>query len=105
MNKGVRQRCAVSTLLFILAAELLATEIKREKTINGITLFHKSSHVIQYADDTTLTLGDKQSLKSSIKMVKNFETVSGLELNIDKCEGMWLGQLKNNSDTFEGVLF
>ena len=105
MNRGVRQGCAVSALLFILAVEFLATEIKREKNINGITLFHKSSHVIQYADDTTLTLSDKQSVKNSIKMVKNFETVSGLELNIDKCEGMWLGQLKNNSDTFEGILF
>ena len=76
MDRGVRQGCAVSALLFIVAVEFLATEIRREKTISGITLFHKSSHVIQYADDTTLTLGDKQSVKNSIKMVKNFETVS-----------------------------
>ena len=55
MDRGVRQGCAVSALLFILAVEFLATEIRREKTISGITLFHKSSHVIQYADDTTLT--------------------------------------------------
>ena len=45
--------------------------------------------------------------KSSDHFVKfhaeYFENVSGLELNIDKCEGMWLGQLKDNSDTFEGI--
>ena len=23
----------------------------------------------------------------------------------DKCEGMWLGQLKDNSDTYEGISF
>ena len=80
MDNGVRQGFAVSAL----AVEFLATEVKREKTIN--TLFHKSSHIIQYADDTTLTLGDKQS--NSIKIIKNFETVSCLKLNIDKCEGM-----------------
>ena len=78
IGRGVRQGCAVSALLFILGVEYLATEIKREKTINGIKLFQKSSHVIQYADDTTLTLGDKQSVKKSVKILKNFETVSEL---------------------------
>ena len=99
MGRGVRQGCVVSALLFILAVKFLATEIKWNK------LVHKSSHVIQYADDTALTLGDKQSVKKSIKIIKNFENVSGLEVNIDKCEGIWLGQLKDNSDTFEGISF
>ena len=42
------------------AVKFLATEIKREKTINGKIIINKISHVIQYVDDTTLILGDKQ---------------------------------------------
>ena len=39
MDRGVRQGCAVSALLFILAVEFLATEIKREKTIKWNNTF------------------------------------------------------------------
>ena len=54
---------------------------------------------------TSLTLCDKQSVKKSIKIVKKIEIVSDLEINIDKCECMWVGELKDNSDISERISF
>ena len=106
MNSGIRQGCAVSTLLFILAVEFMALEIKNKDTIKGIQLFTKSTCIVQYADDTTLTLLDHQSITEALKIVKTFSGVSGLELNMVKCEGIWLGPLKgNNHILFEGIKF
>ena len=56
MARGIRQGCAVSALLFILAVEFLAIEIREANDINGIKLFKKTTKLTQYADDTTLTL-------------------------------------------------
>ena len=105
MARGIRQCCAVSALLFILAVEFLAIEIREANDINGIKLFKKTTKLTQYADDTTLTLEKEQSVISALERVKTFGTISGLELNVDKCEGIWLGALKHNPNICEGVKF
>ena len=61
MGRGIRQGCAVSALLFILAWEFLAIEIRDAEDIKAIKLFEKRSTLTQYADDTTLTLENNQS--------------------------------------------
>ena len=70
MNSGIKQGCAVSALLFILAVEFMALEIKNKDTIKGKQLFTKSTCIVQYADDTTLTLLDHQSITEALKIVK-----------------------------------
>ena len=105
MYSGIRQGCAVSALLFILAVEFLAVDIKNKDTINGIKLFQKTSTIIQYADDTTLTLKDRWSITEALKIINQFSAVSGLELNMDKCQGIWLGSLKDRIKIFEGIKF
>ena len=105
MARGIRQGCAVSALLFILAVEFLAIEIREANDINGIKFIKNSTKLAQYADDTTLTLENEQSVIHALERVKKFGTNSGLELNVDKCEGIWLGALKHNPNIFEGVKF
>ena len=105
MDRGIRQGCAVSSLLFILVVEFLAIKIRDAEEIKGIKLFKKRSKLTQYADDTTLTLENNQSITHALRIVKHFGKVSELELNVEKCEGIWLGTLKHNSDIYERIRF
>ena len=105
MERGIRQGCPISALLFILAVEILSIKVKGNSNIQGIQLFQNTPHIIQYADDTTLTLRDENSLTNTLEVLREFSHMSGLKLNLSKCAGLWLGNLKNNPDVFEGISF
>ena len=59
----------------------------------------------QYADDTTLVLGNAQSIKESLKIIKDFSIVSGLKLNIEKSTGLWVRSLKGSPEMYEKINF
>ena len=48
-------------------------------------------------------MSDKKSAKIVLKIIDNFKTLSGLELNIDKTHGMWLGSCKNSQKQPFGI--
>lgn len=65
LERGVRQGCPLSPLLYCLVAETLGQAIRRDDSIQGITIpgaHNKQSKVSQYADDTTLILADDYSI-------------------------------------------
>lgn len=59
IKKGIRQGCPLSALLFLLVAEVLATNIRKDNT-DALQINFKNKneyiHVSQLADDTTLFL-------------------------------------------------
>lgn len=63
----------------------------------------KEIKLIQHADDATLPLRDKQSLKAALKCINSFGSISGMSLNIDKTECMLLGDLKGTENTIHGI--
>ena len=66
LGRGVRQGCPLSPYLFILAVEVLATAIRKNKKITGITINKNEFKISQYADDTILILdGSETSLSPS----------------------------------------
>jgi len=73
--------------LFILSAEMLATAIRNNTNVNGLSVNNEEIKISQYADDTTLILdGSRESLLASLKMLDDFSKVSGLRLNEKKTE-------------------
>jgi len=59
VSRGVRQRCPLSPLLFILSVELLASKIRREPNCRGVSLPNQQeAKISQFADDTTLISSD-----------------------------------------------
>ena len=98
MYRGIRQGCPVSALLFILCVEILSIQIRNSKSLKG---FHfgfpeKPIKVSQYADDAILCINNKDELCSAINILNNFGDISGLKLNLHKCEAFQLG-VKDNS--------
>ena len=65
IQRGVRQGCPLSPYLFILSAEVLATAIRKNTNIKGISINDVEIKLSQYADDTTLILdGSDESLRN-----------------------------------------
>ena len=91
-TRGLQQGCPASALLFALVVESLATKLRDTTDVSGIEISDEVFKVLQYCDDTTLFVADARSANSAIKIVREFGSVSGLELNIDKCSFMWLGK-------------
>ena len=83
--------------LFLLVVEILANKIRKSKNdgleikINGTNQYIQ---LTQLADDTTLFLKNEQAVKNCLKTVLTFGKYSGLRLNLDKTEGLWLGNGK-----------
>ena len=102
-ERGVRQGCPLSGILFVLCAEILANAIRTDKTIQGINIHNKEFKLSQYADDTTAFVSDLKSANNLFQLLSNFQECSGLEINKSKTEGMWLGANRNNTTEPLGI--
>ena len=96
INRGIRQGCPISALLFILVVEVLSINIKNDKRIKGISVGSKELHISQLADDTTLFVKNTQSLDRVFLLLNHFYQCAGLKLNKDKTEAMVLGNSNLN---------
>ena len=99
LQRGVRQGCPLSGILFVLGIELFARALKNKASIKGIRVDDHEIKVAQYADDTTVFVRDRESVLELLDFLREFSCQSGLEINTSKTEAMWLGQWKNNQDT------
>ena len=70
LSRGVRQGCPLSPYHFILAIEILADKVKQGCIIQAIKIFETEHKISQFADDTTLFLGNLTAVENSIKLVE-----------------------------------
>ncbi len=89
INRGIKQGCPISPLLFILAAEMLALAIKNSD-IEQLKIFDDSIVISQLADDTVLFLKNIDQVPKTLQIINNFSNALGLCLNLSKCEIMTL---------------
>ena len=103
VTNGVRQGDPLSPYLFILALETLATTIRSEANVEGIRAYGKKQKIILYADDITAMLPNIKSAKALFTLLKKFENSSGLKVNSEKTEAMWLGSSRLSNKKSLGI--
>jgi hypothetical protein len=96
-SRGIRQGCPLSALLFVLSVEIMALNLRSCKDIKRITVkLDEKNHSIkisQLADDTTLFCNSKEDVLKEMNEIEIFGSFSGLLLNRNKAEGVWIGKL------------
>ena len=98
LSRGVRQGCPLSPYLFILCAEILGAAVRRDTLIRGIKISDNECKISQYADDTTFILdGTRSSIERSFVLLNMFAKLSGLKVNYEKTEALWIGSFKNRT--------
>ena len=78
--------------------EILGGLIRNNKKIKGISINNKEYRISQYADDTDFILdGSSISFEETIDTLNIFAELSGLNINYDKSEVIWIGSCRNSS--------
>ena len=92
LQRGCRQGDPWSPYLFILSIEPLAQYIKNAPNIGGLKIGSWEIKLGQYADDTFLILDDNEnSITNALNILKKFEKISGLAVNVEKTQVIKLG--------------
>ena len=91
LQRGIRQGCPISPLLFVVAVELLAIKTRQESSVKGIKIYENFTKIRQYADDTTFLLGGVEDLSKIMSILELFSKCSGLLINKSKSKIMIMG--------------
>ena len=90
----VRQGDPLSPLLFILAIEILATQIRQDDNIHGVMVKNEEIKLTLFADDMTCFLNDINSYLQLCRLLEDFYKYSCLRINNDKTELFAIGSIK-----------
>jgi len=88
INKGTRQGCVISPLLFNLYAEVVMRRLDLDESNIGVKIGGRTISNIRYADDTTLLAESAADLKELILKLKTESEKMGLSLNVKKTKIM-----------------
>uniref|UniRef100_A0A3B1IK57 Reverse transcriptase domain-containing protein n=1 Tax=Astyanax mexicanus TaxID=7994 RepID=A0A3B1IK57_ASTMX len=87
LNRGTRQGCPLSPLLFNLAIEPLAIWLRSLSQFKGIIRYGLEHKLSLYADDLLLYISDPStSLPPVLETLAQFGRISGYKLNLQKSE-------------------
>ena len=92
VERGVRQGCPLSMLLFIISQEPLYASIENSIKILPFKTPNTNMKINGYADDTNLVLADDQSIIEAFRLIKDFADASGAKLNVNKTKIFGMGR-------------
>jgi hypothetical protein len=100
IQRDCRQCDPLSPYIFLLCAEILGILVRHNKDIKGITIDDTEYVISQYSDDTSLIFdGSPKSLDASLRTLQKYAELSGLKINIDKPNVVWIGKKIYSSNT------
>ena len=100
-SRGVRQGCPLSPLLYVISIEFLAVNIRSHPDTIGLRLPGVPTPLpllSLYADDTSVISSSDAGTAAVFDTYSKFERGTGAKLNLDECEGLWLGSWKSRVD-------
>jgi len=78
VQAGVKQKCCLSPLLFILLLEPLLVAVRADGAIHGIDLGSHTAKASAFANDTTFLIRDTGSIPALLAWTARFGMASGL---------------------------
>ena len=85
----------------------MALRLRNNKDIKGFQIkIDEQTHCIkisQSADDTTLYFNSKNDISVAMNEIEIFGNFSGLMINRNKTEGLWIGKQKHSKDKEENI--
>uniref|UniRef100_A0A670ILE0 Reverse transcriptase domain-containing protein n=1 Tax=Podarcis muralis TaxID=64176 RepID=A0A670ILE0_PODMU len=102
IEKGTRQGCPISPLLFILVLEVLLNMIRKDQLVKGIQVGVKEYKLRAFADDLVLTLQQPNtSTKRVLDLIEIFGQVAGFKLNKQKTKVLEKNLTNEEKETFQ----
>ena len=84
IKRGIKQGDPIASFLFLLIMQTMVLHINKDY-LRGIQLAESQLKCCQLADDTTILKNEKE-VNKTIDCLDTFSLVSGLKVNIKKCE-------------------
>ena len=104
LQRGVRQGCPLSALLYVLVIEVLAIQLRLNPNIVGFTVGGEKIVSVHYMDDTTIIIKQNRCFKEVIKELELYEEASEARVNYKKTKGLWTGSWKGRrTSPIEGI--
>lgn len=98
-TRGVRQGCPLSPLVYVLTMDALASNLRAHPNLVGLQVPNSSSPlpvVSLYVDDTSAIVTTDPGIHNVFDTYSHVEKVSGSQLNLSKCKGLWLGSWREH---------
>ena len=97
IKRGVRQGDPCSPYFYLIGAEILSIMLRNNTEIRGIVIKNIEYLLSQFADDTVLCLdGEEDSFRATIETLDKFSLISGLVINNEKTQMLWIGSRRNS---------
>ena len=99
IERGIRQGCPLSCLIWLLCMEPLLRKIRATEGIKGMHISEREIKLSAYADDLTVVLdGSESSLRNVVNLFNEFRKATGLQLNVGKTICSWIGSARHGCD-------
>ena len=95
IERGVRQGCPLSMMLFVIFQEPLYRAIELSVKVKPIMSPCTPMKLLGYADDTSFIVSDETSIIECFEILNKFELASGIKLNKNKTKLFGIGSWKN----------
>ena len=82
----------------------MAENIRNNENIKGMNVVrNRERKLTQLTDDTTVFLKTERDIPNLMHELKRFSKISGLNLNMSKTQGLWLGNIRRQCDNIHGI--